>query len=74
MGSGTISGPKLNECGSLIELAGKSIILDNDEKRHFLHDGDQVSLSGICHGKGFTIGFGSCMGEIIPAFEDNLFY
>ena len=70
LGSGTISGPKQEEAGAIIELTkgGKEpITLSNGEKRSFLQDGDAVILSGWCHREGFArIGFGENRGEVLP--------
>ncbi len=73
LGSGTISGPERHQRGALIELSwgGKNpITLDTGERRSFLEDGDEVTLSGAAHGDGFTIGFGDCTGTILPALTD----
>ena len=70
LGSGTISGPEKNSFGSLLELSwgGKEpITLDGGATRSFLEDGDRVTLRGIAVGNGFSIGFGACTGEILPA-------
>ena len=73
LGSGTISGPERHQRGALIELSwgGKNpITLDTGERRSFLEDGDEVTLSGAAHGDGFIIGFGDCTGTILPALTD----
>ena len=73
LGSGTISGPTKPERGSLLELSwgGKEpITLDTGEVRSFLEDGDTLTLSGHAKGDGFTIGFGTCSGKILPALPD----
>ncbi|QUJ78183.1 fumarylacetoacetase [Sulfitobacter albidus] len=70
IGSGTVSGPQKTERGSLLELSwgGKDpITLSTGEVRSFLEDGDTLTLSGHCQGDGFTIGFGSCTGTVLPA-------
>ena len=70
-GSGTESGPTLDEAGSLIELTlgGKQPIgLPGGEQRTFLEDGDTVELRGRCQRAGFArIGFGACTGTVLPA-------
>ena len=70
-GSGTLSGPTLDQAGSLIELTtgGKQPIqLPNGEKRGFLEDGDAVELRGWCEKPGAArIGFGECIGTVLPA-------
>lgn len=70
LGSGTISGTKPEERGSILELAwsGKNPIkLSTGEERKFLEDGDTVRLEGHAQGDGFRIGFGVCDGRILPA-------
>lgn len=70
LGSGTISGPTPDEYGSLMELswAGKKpFTLDSGETRSFIEDGDTLTLSGWAQGDGYKIGFGECVGKILPA-------
>ncbi len=70
-GSGTLSGPTLDQAGALIELTagGKNPIpLPNGESRTFLEDGDAVVLRGWCEKPGAArIGFGECRGTVLPA-------
>jgi len=57
--SGTVSGPRRQEWGSLIEL------WDNER---FLADGDEVVITATAPGAdGTTIGFGEVRGRISPA-------
>ena len=73
LGSGTISGPEKGEFGSLMELgwAGREpFTLDTGETRGWLEDGDTMTLRGNARGDGFTIGFGDCVGRILPALDD----
>ncbi|MGI9355982.1 MAG: fumarylacetoacetase [Rhizobiaceae bacterium] len=73
LGSGTISGPDKNSRGALLELSwgGKEpLALDCGQVRSFLEDGDTVTMSGRALGDGYTIGFGTCTGTILPALED----
>ena len=73
LGSGTISGPEKHQRGALLELSwgGKEpITLDTGEERSFLEDGDTLTLHGAAHGDGYTIGFGTCAGTILPALAD----
>ncbi|WP_085796224.1 fumarylacetoacetase [Falsiruegeria litorea] len=70
LGSGTISGPEREEYGSLMELswAGREpFALETGETRGFIEDGDTLTLRGNARGDGFTIGFGDCTGQILPA-------
>lgn len=74
LGSGTISGPKKGNRGSLLELswAGKEpLTLDTGETRTFLEDGDTLTLRGAAKGDGYRIGFGECVGTVRPAPELN---
>ncbi len=67
-GSGTLSGPRPEQAGSLLELTAggrQPITLPNGETRSFLQDGDAVSLRGRCERAGFrSIGFGDCTGTV----------
>ena len=71
LGSGTLSGPTLDQAAALIELTqgGKNPIdLPNGERRTFLEDGDAVVLRGWCEKPGAArIGFGECWGTVLPA-------
>lgn len=70
LGSGTISGPTKNSRGSLLELSwgGKEpLALPDGAQRTFIEDGDTLTLRGSCHGDGYTIGFGDCVGTVVPA-------
>ena len=70
-GSGTQSGPKPEEAGSLLELSagGKQpITLQNGEARTFLEDGDTVVMKGWCEKTGAArIGFGEVSATVLPA-------
>lgn len=71
LGSGTLSGPTLDQAGALIELTtgGKNpLTLPNGESRTFLEDGDAIVIRGWCEKEGATrIGFGECVGTVLPA-------
>ncbi|KAI5101227.1 fumarylacetoacetase isoform X1, partial [Silurus meridionalis] len=72
LASGTISGPDPESFGSLLELSwrgSKLIELGGGETRTFLKDGDEVTLTGYCEGRGYRVGFGSCQGKVIPALQ-----
>ncbi|MHB9839940.1 fumarylacetoacetase [Paraburkholderia terrae] len=72
MGSGTISGPTDDSFGSLLELTwnGKNPLqLKDGGTRGFIEDGDQLTLAGWCQGDGYRVGFGTCVGEILPAHK-----
>ncbi|MGV0959182.1 MAG: fumarylacetoacetase [Limnohabitans sp.] len=70
-GSGTLSGPTLDQAGALIELTtgGQNpLTLPNGEQRTWLEDGDSVVLRGWCERDGAArIGFGECVGTVLPA-------
>ncbi|QBF33662.1 fumarylacetoacetase [Thalassococcus sp. S3] len=73
LGSGTISGAEKHERGSLLELSwgGKEpITLETGETRTFLEDGDTLGLHGAAQGDGYSIGFGDCLGKVLPALND----
>ena len=71
LGTGTLSGPTLDQACALIELTsgGKHpIALPNGEQRAWLEDGDTVVLRGWCERPGAArIGFGECVGTVLPA-------
>ncbi len=72
LGSGTISGPTKDSRGSLLELSwgGKEpLTLDGGETRTFLEDSDTLTLRGAAKGDGYRIGFGDCVGQILPAAD-----
>jgi fumarylacetoacetase len=70
-GSGTLSGPTLDQAGALIELTvgGKNPLqLPNGESRTYLEDGDAIVIRGWCEKVGAArIGFGECRGRVLPA-------
>ena len=70
LGTGTLSGPTLDQAGALIELTqgGKNpVTLANGEQRTWLEDGDTVVLRGWCEKPGAArIGFGECAGTVLP--------
>ena len=70
LGSGTISGPEKGNRGSLLELSwgGKEpLTLETGETRSFIEDGDTLTLRGAARGSGFRVGFGDCVGKLLPA-------
>lgn len=55
--------------GSLLEITwrgAKPLTLETGEERKFLLDGDSLTLSGYCQGEGYRVGFGPCVGTILP--------
>ena len=70
LATGTISGPREDSYGSLLELSWsgqKRIQLKDGQERTFLNDGDEVRISGFAQGPGYRVGFGECSGVILPA-------
>ncbi len=71
IGTGTISGPDQQSCGSILEatLGGKNpVVLASGEERRFLENGDEVILRARGRRKGYApIGFGECRATILPA-------
>ncbi len=70
LASGTISGSEKESFGSLLELSWngtEEIELSDGQKRTFLQDGDEISLSGFAQGDKYRIGFGEVSGKILPA-------
>jgi fumarylacetoacetase len=68
--SGTISGSKEHERGSMLELSWRGtepIELPNGEERKFLADGDTVTMTGWCEKNGIRVGFGEVTGTLLPA-------
>ena len=70
-GSGTLSGPRPDQAGSLMEQSqgGKQPIrLPNGETRSFLADGDELTLKAFCERAGARrIGLGECSAIVLPA-------
>ena len=69
-GSGTLSGPRPEQGGSMLELSqgGKvPIALPDGETRTFLQDGDTLVLTARCERPGARrIGLGRCEGTVLP--------
>ncbi|KAJ5657114.1 uncharacterized protein N7484_000763 [Penicillium longicatenatum] len=73
LGSGTISGTMSGSEGSLLEKTkgkGKTpISLSDGGKRFFVEDGDTITIRGLAGTEGNYVGFGECVGTILPAFS-----
>jgi fumarylacetoacetase len=71
LGSGTQSGPRPDEAGSLLELSGggkQAVVLPNGEKRLFIEDGDTIVMRAAARRDGLPlIGFGEAAGTVLPA-------
>jgi fumarylacetoacetase len=69
--SGTVSGPRRDQFGSLMELAwaGRDPIeLSDGSSRDWLADGDEVTISATAPGTGGRrIGLGEARGQVMPA-------
>lgn len=69
LASGTVSGPRPDERGCLLELTWRGsdpIGLPTGEQRRFLEDGDEVILRGYCEREGFRrVGLGECRGTVV---------
>ncbi len=68
--SGTISGPRPDERGSLIELSWSGetpIELPDGSRRTFLEDGDEVVITATAPGSGGgVVSFGEVSGTVMP--------
>ncbi|KAL8153713.1 hypothetical protein V2J09_011473 [Rumex salicifolius] len=69
LGTGTLSGPTPESMGCLFEKTwgGQKSININGKKKIYLEDGDEVTLTGVCKGNGYNVGFGTCTGKILPS-------
>ncbi len=70
MASGTISGPKPSEYGSMMELTWrgtKPITLKDGTERKFVNDNDTIIIKGFCQSGALRIGFGECKAKLLPA-------
>jgi len=71
MGTGTISAPTPDGCGSLLEMTQGGrlpITLPSGEERRFLEDGDEITLIARATKPGAAqIGFGPCQGRVVAA-------
>ncbi len=68
LATGTISGSSNQSHGCLLELTHggeKAFVVEGGGKRIYLEDGDTVLITG-CAGEG--VGFGECVGSILPAY------
>ena len=73
LGSGTISGPAPDQRGSLLEMSWNGtqpLTLAGGATRSFIEDGDTLGLEGEAIGDGYRIGFGPCVGTVLPALAD----
>jgi fumarylacetoacetase len=70
--SGTVSGPRQDQYGSLIELAWagrRPLALPDGSSRSWLEDGDEIVITASAAGPdGTRVGFGDAHGQILPAW------
>ncbi|MFF3758888.1 fumarylacetoacetase [Streptomyces sp. NPDC002185] len=69
-GSGTVSGPEVNQRGSLLELTwnGRDALELPGGKRTFLEDGDEVVLTAWAPGPdGTRVTLGEVRGRVVPS-------
>ncbi|MDG1476484.1 MAG: fumarylacetoacetase, partial [Vicingaceae bacterium] len=70
MGSGTISGPKEGEFGSMLEISWKgtkTVPMKDGTERKFINDNDTVIMRGFAEKDGVRIGFGEVAAKVLPA-------
>ncbi|MBA4176132.1 MAG: fumarylacetoacetase [Leptothrix sp. (in: Bacteria)] len=71
LGTGTLSGPRAGQGGSLMELSRggrEPLVLPGGEQRCFLEDGDTVALRAYCAAPGAVrIGLGALAGTVVGA-------
>lgn len=70
MASGTISGPLPTEYGSMMELTWRGlnpITLNDGSQRKFVNDHDEITIKGFCKKGNIRIGFGTCIGTLLPS-------
>lgn len=68
--SGTISGPTPDSYGSMLEISWqgkKPVLMPDGSERKFIQDNDTVVMRGWCGKDGVRIGFGECVGKVLPA-------
>lgn len=73
LASGTISGQEPDSFGSMLELSWKGtkpLQMPDGSERKFLLDGDEVIMTGWCQGDGYRVGFGECVGKVLPIMKD----
>ena len=70
LGSGTISGPTPDSCGSMLEMTWNGrdpITLADGSERTFIEDNDTLILSGYSQAATYRVGFGQAVGKILPS-------
>lgn len=73
LGSGTMSGPTDDSCACLMEYTTggtQAFELPSGEKRTFVEDGDEITMTGWCSAPGHPrIGLGEVTATVLPARE-----
>ena len=75
MASGTISGPEPHSYGSMLEIAWKGtkpIAMPDGSIRKFIEDNDTVVIRGSAQSGDIRVGFGECIGKVLPALDKEL--
>lgn len=70
MASGTISGPKESEFGSMLEISwkgSKTVTMNDGTERKFINDNDTVIMRGFAKNDSVRVGFGEVSAKILPA-------
>jgi fumarylacetoacetase len=70
MGSGTISGPKEGQFGSMLEISWKgtkTVPMKDGSERKFINDNDTVIMRGFAQKDGVRIGFGEVAAKVLAA-------
>lgn len=69
-GSGTISGPRPEEYGSMLEISWRGeqpVKMKDGTERKFIQDGDTVIMRGTADKNGVRIGFGEVKAKVLPS-------
>jgi len=81
LGSGTISGTKREEFGSMFEISQfpidgvkSNLKLKTGEERAFINDNDTVVFSGYAEKDGVKVGFGTSACKVKPALPIEEYY
>jgi len=70
LATGTCSGPEQDTFGCLMEITNggtKPITLNEGGTRVFIDDGDVVRMTAVAGGDSSGVGFGECVGTLLPA-------
>jgi len=70
LATGTCSGPEESTLGCLMEITQggiKPVTLNEGVSRLSLEDGDVVRMTAVAGGESSGVGFGECVGTLLPA-------